>query len=166
MGFRFMRCFASVCLGLMLCAAGCSRDPDWKEVGDDNIRENLFSTHERREAIPFFEEKGRYFDVDTSTTVDRDVVLPLLKRLNEVASTEQWALIRPKHDDWAGALVIGLPDNPQTVDRMAQVVQEADDQFPGFIVQQWGHEWLAIDFLDQETYEFLKKSNPDMDKQR
>ena len=55
---------------------------------------------------------------------------------------------------------------PWPVDRMAQVVQEADDQFPGFIVQQWGHEWLAIDFLDQESYEFLKKSNPGMDKQR
>ena len=161
-----MRSFVSLCLGMVLCAAGCSRDPDWKEVGDDNIRENLFATHERREAIPFFEEKGRYFDMDASTTVDRDVVLPLLKRLSEVASTEQWVMIRPTAEDWAGALVIALPENTHTVDRMAQVVQEADEQFPGFIVQQWGHEWLAIDFVNQETYEFLKKSNPDIDKQR
>jgi len=161
-----MRCVIFLCLGMVLCAAGCSTDPDWKQVGDENVTNNLFASHERREAIPFFEKQGRYFDQDDSTTVDRDVVLPLLKRLNEVARTEQWAVIRPKSDDWAAALVIALPDNPKTVDRMAQVVQEEDDKFPGFIVQQWGHEWLAIDFLDQQTYEFLKKSNPDMDKQR
>jgi hypothetical protein len=161
-----MRAFVFLCLGTVFCAAGCSSDPDWKQLGDENVTDNLFATHERREAIPFFEKQGRYFDMDETTTVDRDVVLPLLKRLNEVASTEQWAIIRPTNDDWAGALVIALPDNPQTVDRMAQVVQEADEKFPGFIVQQWGHAWLAVDFLDKETYEFLKKSNPDMDKQR
>jgi hypothetical protein len=161
-----MRCFASLCLGLALCAAGCNRTPDWKRAGDENITENLFATHERREAIPFFEQKGRYFDNDASTTVDRDVVLPLLKRLNGVAATEQWVVLRPEVENWAGGLVIGLPEDPQTVDQMAQVVQEADDAFPGFIIQQWGHEWLAIDFIDQETYEFLKKSNPAIDQQR
>ncbi len=161
-----MRCFALLSLGIVLCAAGCSSKPDWKQVGDENVTENLFANNERREAIPFFEKQGRYFDMDESTTVDRDVVLPLLKRLNEVVPTEQWAIIRPKKDDWAAALVIALPDNEKTVDRMAQVVQEADDKYSGFIVQQWGHAWLAVDFLDQETYEYLKKSNPDMDKQR
>jgi hypothetical protein len=157
-----------VCLsiGLILCAVGCSRDPDWKAVGDDNVRESLFATHERQEAIPFFEKNGRYFDLDASTTVDRDVVLPLLKRLNEVAVTEQWVMLRPEEKGWAGALVIELPQDSETLERMAQVVQEEDDKFPGLIVQQWGHEWLAVDFLDQQTYEFLKKSNPDIDQQR
>jgi len=158
--------YVSLCLGIMLCAAGCNGNPDWKEVGDENVRDGLFATHERQEAIPFFEKNGRYFDIDASTTVDRDVVLPLLKRLNEVASTEQWVMIRPDEKDWAGALVIGLPEDSKTVELMAKVVQEEDDRFPGLIVQQWGHEWLAIDFLDQQTYEFLKKSEPNIDKQR
>jgi len=34
-----------LCLGIVLCAAGCSRDPDWKQVGDENVTENLFATH-------------------------------------------------------------------------------------------------------------------------
>ena len=34
------------------------------------------------------------------------------------------------------------------------------------ILQQWGHRWLSIDFLDAETVEFLKKSDPDLEKQR
>src|SRR6516225_2184782 len=161
-----MRFLIVLCFGVTLCAAGCSGNPDWKAVGDDNVRDGLLATHERREAIPFFEQQGRYFDNDASTTVDRDVVLPLLKRLNGVAATEQWVVLRPEVEDWAGGLVIGLPEGPQTVDQMAQVVQEADDAFPGFIIQQWGYEWLAIDFIDQETYEFLKKSNPAIDQQR
>jgi hypothetical protein len=161
-----MRFLIVLCFGVTLCAAGCSGNPDWKAVGDDNVRDGLLATHERREAIPFFEQNGRYFDMDSSTTVDRDVVLPLLKRLNEVAATEQWAMIRPNETDWAGALVIALPGNAETVERMAQVVQEADDNYSGFIAQQWGHEWLAIDFFDKETYEVLKKGNPDIDKQR
>jgi hypothetical protein len=49
---------------------------------------------------------------------------------------------------------------------MAKVVEEADDRFPGLILQQWGHEWLAINLIDQETYEFLKQSDPEIDKQR
>src|SRR5262252_7940424 len=99
-----MRFFIVLCCGVTLCAAGCSGNPDWKAMGDDNVRDGLFATHERREAIPFFEQNGRYFDMDASTTVDRDVVLPLLKRLNEVAATEQWVMLRPEDKSWAGAL--------------------------------------------------------------
>jgi hypothetical protein len=161
-----MRFALVFCVGMVVCAAGCGGTPDWQEVGDDNVRNGLFPTHERREAIPFFEQNGRYIDRDEATTVDRDIVLPLLKNLQQVAATEQWVMIRPSDTNWAGALVVELPENSETVDRMAAVVQEADDKFPGFIVQQWGHEWLAMDFLDKETYEFLKKSNPEMDTQR
>jgi len=149
---------------MALFATGCGKN--YKEIADRRVEERMFAKYERREAIPFFEAKGRYIDFDASTTVDRDVVLPLLKSLQEVAATEQWVIIRPKHDDWAAALVIELPDNPQTVERMAQVVQEADDRFSGFIVQQWGNAWLAVNFIDQEAYESLKKQDPDIDKQR
>jgi hypothetical protein len=161
-----MRGLSAAFLGVVVGFAGCSGKPDWKEVGDDNVRDGLFTTHERREAIPFFEQQGRYFDMDDSTTVDRDVVLPLLKRLNEVAPTEQWAVIHPKQDDLAAMLVVALPSDEQTVEEMAKIVEEADANYPGFIVQQWGHEWLAMNFLDKQTYDFLKKSNPEMDKQR
>jgi hypothetical protein len=42
----------------------------------------------------------------------------------------------------------------------------ADDKFPGLILQQWGKEWLSMDLVDEETYKFLKKARPDIDKQR
>ena len=36
-------------------------------------------------------------------------------------------------------------DDKQTVERMGQVVEEADERFPGLIVQQWGYEWHWTD---------------------
>jgi hypothetical protein len=72
----------------------------------------------------------------------------------------------PEKKDSAYGLLIGLPKDPKTVDRMADAVQEGDDKFSGLILQQWGHEWLVINLIDQQSYETLKKSNRDIDNQR
>src|SRR5579871_6644195 len=117
-----MRVFVVIWLAVLLCITGCGKD--YKEIADRRVENRMFAKYERREAIPFFEQKGRYFDMDESTTVDRDVVLPLLKRLNEVEATEQWVVIHPKIDDLAGALLVELPGNAETVEQMAKAVQE------------------------------------------
>ena len=75
-------------------------------------------------------------------------------------------MLRPEKKNSAYAVLIKLPQDPQLVDRMAEAVQDADDKFSGFILQQWGREWLLLDLIDQQAYEFLKKTNPDIDKQR
>jgi len=74
--------------------------------------------------------------------------------------------MRPEKRDSAFAVLIELPKDKKLVDRMADAVQEADDKFSGLILQQWGHEFLMIDLIDQQSYEILKKSNPDIDNQR
>lgn len=159
-----MRALICLCVGLTFFAVGCRRDIP--KMADDHVRKNLLAKRDKREAIPFFEEKGSFFDQDSSTSVDKDVLLPLLKRLQEVAPTEQWVMLKPGQTNEAFALLVALPGDSAVVDRMAEAVQESDDKFSGFILQQWGHEWLSIDLVNQETYEFLKKSNPDIDKQR
>ena len=151
-------------LGICLCASGCGRD--FKAMADQLVETRLLDNHEKREAIPFFEGGGRFFDNNETTTVDKDVVLPLLKKLHEVVPTEQWAVLRLDKEDRALAVLIELPPTPETVDRMAEVVEEADANYSGFILQQWGHDWLKISLIDKEAYEFLKKSDPDIDKQR
>ncbi len=158
------RGFVPIWLGIALCASGCSHD--FKAIADRLVETKLLDNHEKCEAIPFFEGGGRFYDNNETTTVDRDVVLPLLKRLHEVDPTEQWAVLRSDKKDRALALVIELPRTPETVDRMAEVVEQADANYSGFILQQWGHDWLKISLIDKETYEFLKKSDPDIDKQR
>jgi hypothetical protein len=57
-------------------------------------------------------------------------------------------------------LFIELPDDEEIVEQMAQVVQEADDAYSRFIVQQWGYEWLGIALVDETAYAFLKKADP------
>ncbi len=152
------------CLGLALCASGCGKDI--QEIADQHVRKDMLDKHEKRAAIPFLEKQGQFFDLDGTTHVDREVVVPLLKRLKAIAATQQWAMLRPEKKNSAYGVLIELPKDPKIVDRMADAVQEADDKFSGFILQQWGHEWLLIDLIDQQSYEVLKKADPDIDKQR
>src|SRR5579872_6498498 len=95
--------FASI--GMTVCAVGCGRD--FKAIADQHVEQRLFDKHEKREAIRFFEqEKGRFIDVNQTTSVDRDVVLPLLKRLHETVPTEQWAILKSGKTDQALAVLI------------------------------------------------------------
>lgn len=146
------------------CVAGCGRD--LMGVADRNVETLVQAHHEMREAIPFLETGGRFFDFDQTTTVDRTIVLPMLKSIREIAVTEQLVLLRPEERDWAFGLLVKLPHDAATVDRMARAVEDADAQFPGLILQQWGREWLMMNLIDQPTYEFLKQNDPDIDKQR
>jgi hypothetical protein len=154
-----------VWLGLMLCCGGCGK-PDLKQIADSRVRNMLLTRYQKTEAIPFLEQQGKLFDAEAMETVDRDVVLPLLQRLQEVDHTEQWVMLRPGKTDSGFALLIQLPADIKIVDRMAEAIEQADDQFSGFIVQQWGQEWLALGLMDQGTYDIMKKSNPNIDKQR
>ena len=139
---------------------------DIQEIADQHVRKDMLDKHEKRAAIPFLEKQGQFFDLDGTTHVDREVVVPLLKRLKAIAATHSGPCSDPKRSNSAYGVLIELPKDPKIVDRMADAVQEADDKFSGFILQQWGHEWLLIDLIDQQSYEVLKKADPDIDKQR
>ena len=170
-----------VCICLTLCAIGCGTD--WKDFADRHVEKDMLSKNDKREAIPFLEQHGEFYGMETpadesdasdesadapaeNVNVDQEIVLPLLKQLKQVAPTEQWAMIRPEKKNSAYGILVALPDNPHLVDQMAAAVQEADDKFSGFILQQWGHEWLLIDLIDKQSYEYLKMNDPDIDKQR
>ena len=151
-------------LGLALFAGGCGSDI--QEIADLHVQRDMLDKHERCEAIAFLERRGRFYDFDGTTQVDREIVLPLLKRLKELAPSDQWALLRPEKPNSCYGILIALPDDRAIVDRMAAAVQEADDRFSGFILQQWGHRWLLINLIDQQTFEHLKELNPDIETQR
>lgn len=154
----------ALALGATLFAAGCGKDI--QEVADRHVRNDLLNRHEKREARPFLEQNGQFFDLDSTSHVDREIVVPLLKRIYELAPTEQWATLRPERKNSAYAMLVKVPKDPKVVDQIAEAVQQADDQFSGLILQQWGHEWLLFDLIDQQSYEALKKVDPDIDKQR
>jgi len=162
MGPDMIRCYVFAFL-LLIPLGGCR--PDFKRIADEHVQANLLES-EKREAISFFEQNGRLFEVDETGSIDQEIVLPMLRQLNEVAPTEQWVLLRPDKKSSAIAVLVELPRDANKVDRMAGVVQASDDKFSGFIIQQWGHNWLVMSLIDQKSYEILKKSNPNIDKQR
>jgi hypothetical protein len=158
------RSISCAAMALAVCILGCGRDI--QDVADQHVQRDLLDRHEKRAALTFFEQKGQFFDVDANSHVDREIVVPLLKRIKELAPTEQWAMLRPEKQNSAYAMLVKLPKDRKVVDQIAEAVQEADDNFPGLILQQWGREWLLFDLIDQQAYETLKKSNPDIDQQR
>jgi hypothetical protein len=153
-----------VSFGLTFWASGCQNDV--QEFADRHVQRDMLDKHDKREAIPFLEERGRFYDTDGTTQVDREIVLPLLKRLKELAPTQQWAMLDPAQSKSCYGVLIELPNDSGIVDRMAEAVQAADDKFSGFILQQWGHRWLLINLIDERTFESLKASNPDIEIQR
>jgi hypothetical protein len=160
-----MRRLSIYCVCMAACvAAGCSTD--YQQIGDAQVESVMSGFDGKLEAIPFFEGKGRYFDSDSSTTVDKDVVLPLLKVLKEIAPTEQWVIPQEEDPKTAFAVFVKLPGDVKVASRMADAVEAADDKFPGLILQQWGHEWLSFDLMPEETYKILKAKDPEIDQQR
>ncbi len=145
-------------------SVGCS--PDIKQVADELVTDDFLKKGTQVAAIPFFEKGGHYFDDDATTKVDREIVLPLLQKLDTVSRTPQWVVPDERDPKRAFAVLIELPNDKSVVDTMAKAVEEADAQFDGMIMQQWGHRWLSIDLIDKESADFFKKANPDFDKQR
>ena len=149
---------------LCLLAVGCS--PDIKQVADEMVTDDFLKKGTQVMAIPFFEKGGHYFDDDETTKVDREIVLPLLQKLETISHTPQWVVPDERDPKRAFAVLIELPSDNSVVDTMAKAVEEADAKFDGMIMQQWGHRWLSIDLIDKDTADFFKKANPDFDKQR
>ncbi|RLS57506.1 MAG: hypothetical protein DWH91_04265 [Planctomycetota bacterium] len=148
--------------GLLL--SGCS--PDIKGFADQMVANDYLKSGSHVAAIPFFEGGGHFYDQDASTHVDREVILPLLKKLHAAQSTDQWVVPDPQQKRQAIAVLIELPKDQAQVDALAQIVEQADAQFEGMILQQWGHQWLSIDLIDKASAEFFQQADPNFDKQR
>lgn len=148
--------------GLLL--SGCSSDI--KEVADQMVANDYLKSGNHVAAIPFFEGGGHYYDQDDSTHADHDVILPLLKRLHAAQSMNQWVVPDPQQRLRAIAVLIELPKDQAQVDALARIVEQADAQFEGMILQQWGHQWLSIDLIDKASAEFFQQADPNFDKQR
>ena len=156
----------SILTVLLALVSGCSQD--LQRTADTMVAYEFLRDGTHVRAIPFFLDSGRYYEQETSdsTSVDQQIVLPMLKDLNALCPLAQWVVPDKKDPKLAFAVLVELPDDTIKVDAMAKIVESADAKFDGMILQQWGHKWLSLDFIDQETAEFFKQDDPDFDKQR
>lgn len=156
----------SFLLAFALLLSGCSKDI--KQHADQIVLNEFLKAGTHVKAVPFFEEGGRYYEpeTDASTSVDQKIILPMLKDLYAICPLAQWVVPDKENPKLAFALLVELPADNDKVDEMAKIVEAADAQFDGMILQQWGHTWLSVDLIDLETAEFFKKADPNFDKQR
>ncbi len=125
---------------------------------DTQIEDQWMANREVVDAIPFLEKGGMYENVGNKgeVPIDKPYVLPLLKRIRDELSLKPVAVLEgPQH---AMAILIEIPKDPLKRQRMGDILQKAADSFPGLLMDNWGHKWLSLDYLDQLEVAGLKSS--------
>jgi hypothetical protein len=135
-------------LAVLSLAAGCGQGIDSRSHLDDLINSVWLVDFETRNAIEYLETGGAHYDYLESdgTTVDADVVLPLLKRLQDEFQVETLAVLETDQN-WAWVLLVRLPANPLARQQIEAAVRESSAGFD--VSLEWGYQWLAIDFIEE-----------------
>lgn len=144
---------------LMAMSAGCGSTSISDPVAlDKQIEEKWLTGREMVDAIEFLERGGQYenLGIPDEAPVDQDHVLPLLKRIRDELSLNPVAvLLTPER---AMAILVLNPSAPAKRNRLRDLMQAADDEFPGLLMDNWGEKWLSLDFLDEREVTVLKNS--------
>ncbi len=139
------------------CGCGSSVVSDAAAL-DTQIEDQWMVNRQVVDAIPFLEKGGQYENLGNKgeVPIDKPYVLPLLKRIRDELSLKPVAVLEgPQH---AMAILIEIPKDPIQRQRMGDILQQAADSFPGLLMDNWGHKWLSLDFLDQQEVAVLKSS--------
>ena len=138
---------------------GCGKAPilDAKAL-DSQIEESWMANRKMVDAIPFLERGGHYENHGdkAEVPVDRPHVLPLLKRIRDELALKPVAIL--EGPDLAMAILVEIPKDPAQRKRLRDMMQPADDAFPGLLMDNWGQKWLSLDFLDEQEVAALNSS--------
>lgn len=139
----------AICLGLN----GCSQpEPDYQKATDARLQRNL-QGYTQTDALEYFEGGGRYVDTDGEPPFDQPYVLPLLKTLEKDFGFE-WIVLTPKRQTRARELIAKIPPG-YSKSAIQNRLEELQADFPGAILQEWGTDYLSLDFLNVEEAEYL-----------
>lgn len=141
----------------MIC--GCS-DPaiqDAKDL-DQQIEKRWMTDRQSVEAIPFLQQGGHYENIGApdEIAVDQSFLLPFLIRLRDEINLKPQALLETPEQ--AMAVIIEIPAESARRNQLRKVLQEADDAFPGLLMDNWGLTWVSIDYLDDREVDVLKRA--------
>lgn len=146
-----------------LALSGCSLE-DPKADLDDLVDRIWMEDWEHQDAIEFLEKGGHCYNdglEGRTPGVDRDLLLPFLKRIKEENQADPVAILDENDSNWAWAIVIRLPDNSADRKAISRATREMDEKFPGTVDEEWGHEWLSITLLDPWEVEALEEGGID-----
>ena len=137
-----------------LSLTGCgTRSLDLQEFIDRRVNEVWMKPGQYVDAAEFFSNGGHYYnhpDDATAIQLDEAHIIPLLAQIREKFELDQFVILDGTAPQTAWAVVTRLPQNPRRVQELEAWLKAADSEFPGMILQEWGHEWLSLDFLNEE----------------
>lgn len=138
-----------------------SRQIDYAKLADNQVEEAWLKDREQVPALPFFENGGHYIDFGDGTdetSVDADVVVPLITRLQTEAGM-QWKVIPdPIRPGFAYAILAELPESETQLATMNRVIAEQEAKYEGEFVEQRGYRWISFEFLSPEQAEFFRET--------
>ena len=104
---------------------------------------------ELRNASEYLQAGGSHYDMDDSTRVDIEHVVPLCDRIERECAAECFAILFD--DDSEGTFTIDILvrlSRGSHRGRIVAAIAEAEKRFPGKIDQTWGTRWMTFSFVD------------------
>jgi hypothetical protein len=144
-------------LVLLLLPVGCGQD-DFEAEVDFKITEEWMQPGMYVDAIEYLETGGHYetMVMPGSPGLDQTAILPFLKRLKAEFDQEQYAILL-EEEPYCWGIVVRIPDEDPQRQRFQEFLNREDDDFPGMILQEWGHEWVSLDFLNEEAAAVIRE---------
>lgn len=147
-----------ICLTLVI---GCGQQSIDPEARFDATVENSWAKDSIWvDAVKHLSSGGKFMDTGETGDPVLDVpqVLPVLQRLREEFRLEWQAITEERNPKQALAIVAKLPEDTMIREKVKLAIDREQKSFPGAILYQWGHRWLAINFLTQEQVDFIEQS--------
>lgn len=148
---------------LLLAAAGLFAYVYWPRVDhkaelDRQIQEAWMSGREIVDALEFFEKGGSYESDDrpSAASLDQEYVIPLVKHLREQHHLKVMAIVRDDDSKRAMAIVAEAPASRAARNAVRTTILAAADAFPGLLLQNWSHQWVSLDFIDDQEMAAFK----------
>jgi hypothetical protein len=140
-----------------LLLSGCGRDHE-ADV-DSKVTEEWMQDGMYVDAIEYLEDGGEYDDVeaaDGTPELEAAAILPFFRRLKEEFDFDQYAILI-EDADYCWGFVVKLPDDAAKRKEFQAFLESENESFPGLILEEWGHEWLSLDFLDEQAAKVVRE---------
>ena len=147
----------SIFLTILMLLPGCGVDHAAKV--DVKVKKQWMRPGNYVDAIRYLESGGKYYTASMPgmPDLDREAIIPLLKRLKKEFDHEQYAIL-VEDEDYCWGIVVKLPQDESQREKVEAFVEREMESFPGMILTEWGHEWLSLDFLDEQAAAVVREA--------
>ena len=134
-----------------------------QDVTDARI-DDWVKTYSQQDAIEFLEKGGKFADKNPLVVgMDREVVLPFLKRLADETHNRAIVLLYKENPKIAGAAAVPIPSDSSALKQLKSFMAREDKAYEGVILRQYGRHWMYLDFMDPKTARASRIENWDVE---